>query len=56
MPLDGVPASPFIALKGRAQVTAYGKGKKMRKRKRTTKKGLGAYAIFILIRCGWPTL
>jgi hypothetical protein len=41
MPLDGVPASPFIALKGRAQVTAYGKGKKMRKRKRTTKKGLG---------------
>jgi hypothetical protein len=38
MPLDGVPASPFIALKGRAWVIACGKGKKMRERKRKTKK------------------
>jgi hypothetical protein len=49
MPLDGVHASPFIALKGKAQVLAYGKSKKMRKRKR--KKRLGAYVVFLLIRC-----
>jgi hypothetical protein len=38
MPLDGVPTSPFIALKGKAWITACGKGKKMRERKRKTKK------------------
>jgi hypothetical protein len=38
MPLDGVPASPFIALKGRARVTVCGKDKKMRRGKRKIKK------------------
>jgi hypothetical protein len=55
MPLDRVPASPFIALKGRAWVIACGKGKKMRK-EREKQKRLGAYAVFLLIRCRWPTL
>jgi hypothetical protein len=50
MPLDGLPTSPFIALKGRARVTTCGKGKKMRK-EREKQKRLGAYAVFFLIRC-----
>jgi hypothetical protein len=45
MPLDRVPASPFIALKGRARVIACGKGKKMRKRKRKTKKAWGVLRL-----------
>jgi hypothetical protein len=56
MPLDRVPASPFIALKGRAWVIACGKGKKMRERKRKTKKSFRVYVVFLLIWYGWLTL